>query len=584
MVGTKLLSATDIAKELNTGHATIKYILNRFEEHLPHEFKNGQTLYPQESLKTSMQIIEKINMGVLPSDIEKNLSESNTLEIPEELKLPDELSSLLPNEEIKLGTGGLKVLKKVFKEIGDQQKRIAKAHEDRAEAEQRKAVAIEKRAAAEKQKAEAMNNIANALQEMNKLRAGDLTSQQIAHQAATIIASDEIDSMEELDDEIDDIQDISTTEESIIEGIEPDDILPDELVKAVSEDSSTDLSDTDAETYDSVESGDNAQDAPDDLSLLIDELSDGEAIDDISDDMDDLVSLLDESEKPDSSNKEAETVPPSDEQETDIDNLYDLLEDPPRQAASDQPATDDSDDNKAVDEKPSTDHDDMDDLSLLIDGDSATKETIQPDTAPSDLDDLSALVDKETDSTTENDLDDLSALIDQNDDKNLKEIVDVEIDDLSKLISDPSDEKTSDDSEPEMDDLSALIDTEEKPVSDDATEDTHQPDSLDDLSKLIDSSETTEKTDQKEQDQAPAKDKEVQDSEETISIDFSPKDDLKGYKAAVMKLILGFKEKGMTVDQATEKLNANKIETLSGKPEWSQKAISQIYKFIESAK
>ena len=51
-----------------------------------------------------------------------------------------------------------------------------------------------------------------------------------------------------------------------------------------------------------------------------------------------------------------------------------------------------------------------------------------------------------------------------------------------------------------------------------------------------------------------------------------------------MKIIIGFKNDNLNAEETTNLLNKNKIKTLSGKPKWGQKAISQIYKFIDSAK
>ena len=50
-----------------------------------------------------------------------------------------------------------------------------------------------------------------------------------------------------------------------------------------------------------------------------------------------------------------------------------------------------------------------------------------------------------------------------------------------------------------------------------------------------------------------------------------------------MKIIIELKTKGLDIEETTNRLNTSSIKTLSGKPEWSQKAIAQIYKFIESA-
>jgi hypothetical protein len=265
------------------------------------------------------------------------------------------------------------LLKSLFSELREQQKRIAIAHEKRADAEERKAVAIEKRADAEEKKADAMNNIANALQEMNRFRGGggiEPAAQKIAHQA---------------------------------------------------------------------------------VEALI------------------------------------------------IDETYAIPED---------------------------------DLSLLIEKDSPDEINL-----PDELDDLSALIENASKST------------------------EIEIDDLSALLEKESLESPPSNSQKSMDDLTQLI--------------TPADALMDDLSKLIDPAGPTQPF-------IP----EGSGLEETkiIKMDLSPDDDIEKYKAAIMKVILELKTDGMSAEETTLLLNKNKIRTLSGKPEWSQKAISQIYKFMVAVK
>jgi len=342
----KKLSVLDIAKELNAGKATIKFLLKRFKKWLPCDLIDGQAFYSAAIVKQLLLIHEDIGLGLLPSDIEKKLEALCDSDLdPDNLNSGDsdscDLSGSFVNssqtEDIRLSNSGLTLLRSLFSDIGEQQKRVAMAHEKRAEVEERKAVAIEKRAEAEEKKADAMNNIANALQEMNRLRTSDPDLMHITHQAVSIIAEDETDETNE-------------------------------------------------------------------------------------------------------TGKTAETA-----------------------------ETDTEDENREI----------LDDLSSLIEND------------PPQLDDLSTLID------------------------DLPEIVQPgkELDDLSKLIDDPE---------------------------------------------------------------------EVEDITE-IKIDISPKEDLEKYKAAVMKIIIELKTDGLDMEEATNRLNRNRIKTLSGKAEWSQKAISQIYKFIESA-
>jgi hypothetical protein len=402
----KLLSVMDIAQELNTGKATVKFLLKRFKKWMPFDFINGQPFYPGETIKKLFMIQENLEMGMLPSDIEKKL---DALCHSDSGSLLDSFENPSQNEDIRLSNDGLALLRSLFHDIGDQQKRIAAAHEKRAEAEERKAVAIEKRAEAEEKKAQAMNNIANALQEMNALRGSDPSIRQVAHQAATIIASDE------------------TSKEGALSDAPLDNMNQDLQM--------------------------------DDLSLLIEKEKEIECTEDPSIDLDDLSELIDEDPL-----KSAESAP-------------------------------------------------LDDLSLLLDTIPAADDT------------------------------------------------QIELDDLSKLIDAPSDsgQETRD-----LDDLSLLIEKE--------TSDSIQ---MDDLSRLIDDSNTVED---------PEPDESKPEDTPALSIDISPEDDLEKYKAAVMKIIIELKADGLSFEETTSRLNKNKIKTLSGKPEWNPKAISQIYKFIESAK
>jgi len=185
----KLLSALDISEELNTGKATIKFILKRFKKWLPHELVNGMPYYLPESIKTIIKIVEYLETGILPGEIDEYL---DPLFNSETDHIPNSSIKILQAEDIRLNKEGVILLKSLFSELSEQQRRIAIAHEKRAAAEERKAVAIEKRAEAEEKKAEAMNNIANALQEMNRFRGGiEPIAQKIAHQAVEALIIDE---------------------------------------------------------------------------------------------------------------------------------------------------------------------------------------------------------------------------------------------------------------------------------------------------------------------------------------------------------------------------------------------------------
>ncbi|MDA8136356.1 MAG: MerR family transcriptional regulator [Desulfobacteraceae bacterium] len=390
----KSLSALDIAQELNVGKATVKFLLTRFKKWLPHERSNGMLYYRPESIKMIIKILEHLEAGMLPGEIENCLDELSSSD-PD----PGFYSSFtIPqDEDIHINKEGAVLLKTLFSDLNTQQRRIAIAHEKRAAAEERKAVAIEKRAEAEEKKAEAMNNIANALQEMNRIRGGGFepVSQKMVHHAAKALMMDEADPISmEMENGF------GVSAESFEIQMETPGICLSEDLKI------------------------------DDLSLLIE--------------------------------------------------------------------------NEFQDSKGSPDN--LDDLSALI----------ETNVQPVEIDDLSALLDKvSSESDTNEDLDDLSRLI--------------------SLVEVP------------MDDLSMLIEPVPSPLS--------LPSEEENLTEI-----------------------------KTINIDVSPDDDIEKYKAAIMKVILELKTNGLSAEEATLLLNKNKIRTLSGKPEWSQKAISQIYKFMSIVK
>lgn len=184
----------------------------------------------------------------------------------------------------------------------------------------------------------------------------------------------------------------------------------------------------------------------------------------------------------------------------------------------------------------------MDDLNALIEEEpppGKTMEEIRVDDIQ-DMDDLSLLVDRpqpddpqadempraEDSGKDLGDMDNLSALLDPMPEQ-IPLAADPDLDDLSLLVE-------------EMDDLSLLVEE------------------MDDLSTLID--------------QTPS-----------LKPDITPEQDLAGYKAAVMKTILQLKTEGLTTGETTQQLNEHGVQTISGKPQWSEKAILQIYKFIDSA-
>jgi len=195
-----------------------------------------------------------------------------------------------------------------------------------------------------------------------------------------------------------------------------------------------------------------------------------------------------------------------------------------------------------------------DDLSLLVDEVSNAAEKVL------DLDDLYTLVE---DIPADADMDDLSLLV-----KPDQSMEPDETDDLSLLI-DPEPVENAGQAAP-MDDLSLLVDT---PAPGD--------DTRDDLWALVDKvaeKQTNTNIDDLSALIAPAP------AEPSLKPDITPDQDLAKYKAAVMKIIIELKSRGLSPKETTDRLNRDEIPTLSGKPLWAETAIAKIYGFIDTAK
>ncbi len=481
MASEKLLSVQDITRQLDIGKATTKFLLKRFKSHLPGTMVAGQPLYPPRVIHTLCTIQGKLEMGILPDMIEQQLT--------------DDMNNISQHtdksKELSLSMDGLSILKDVFSDINEQQRRIAQAHEKRAEAEERKAVAIEKRALAEEKKADAMNNIARALQEMNQLRAVDPVARQIASGTAAIL-SDEMSEPEDVVDTVSETPGPGTVDE------------PDEMPEVL------------AEKPEPVES---SSEDPAETAALLDDLS---AL--ISDKMNDPVS------------------------DQALDDLASLLTDTP---AAIEPGQDISDADIADAE---TDPE-LDDLSLLVeDRPQADREVV---TQQAEMDDLSALISEPAELSGE--------------DKTPGDPVNPPLDDLALLITpENTEEPAVEEISSEMDDLSALLEAE--PPESEAAQ-TRKDDQIADAGPEEPAPVDGEEASQTDDEQI-----------HPVSISISPEDDRDAYKGEVMKAILELKNKGLSVAQTTRQFNANKIKTLSGKPEWGEKAIAQIYSFIDAAK
>ncbi len=177
----------------------------------------------------------------------------------------------------------------------------------------------------------------------------------------------------------------------------------------------------------------------------------------------------------------------------------------------------------------------------------------------SDLDDLSDLMedfsdDEEEKEEEENEaliLDDLSMLIEDSPPPGAEPVTapatkDRDLDDLSALIQDDTSPSM------ELDDLSLLLEPEE------VSSDPISPLPMDDLAQLL-------------------------DTPISLKPSITPEQDREGYKAAIITMIIKQKTNGISPEQTAKQMNQDGVRTLSGKPQWSVKAVEQIYTFIDAA-
>jgi hypothetical protein len=471
MIQDKPLTIIDITHELNSGTSTIKFILNRFSQWLPFEPIDGQQCYSRNTIPLLIKIKESLEAGLLPSEIDQELkanAQKNAGTDHNSTLNPHFMEQ--PNEDIRLSKDGLSLIKSLFDDIAIQQSRVATAHEKRAVAEERKAIAIEKRADAEEKKAVAMNNIASALQEMNRHRLPDPQTREMARKAAQIFTQDEINpdmGLPELGDTAQqDHSEMFDSQDPSVDLLAESDINLDDLNELIEDTLLVDVENiSEKHLPGETESSLKTKLKLDDLSALIDP------------------GIPQANPNKNEINKD----------EVLVDDLSTLLDDPAHP-------------------------DEMDDLSALIDTVSAqaVAETVI-------LDDLSLLVDDTASQSAPQELDNLSLLID---------------------------ETASQGTPQKLDNLSLLITPDSVPIS-------QVP--MDDLSALLDKTPS-------------------------LKPNITPEENLKKYKAAVMKTILQLKTDGVSPKEATLRLNEDGVQTISGKSKWSEMAISQIYKFIDSAK
>ena len=103
---------------------------------------------------------------------------------------------------------------------------------------------------------------------------------------------------------------------------------------------------------------------------------------------------------------------------------------------------------------------------------------------------------------------------------------------------------------------------------------------MDDLSALIQDDPVKEEEVHQAADQEEAQ---ANDAPK-LKPDITPEENLGKYKAAIIEIIIKLKSDGLSPAETTKRFNDEQIKTLSGKPDWSEKAMSQIYKFIDTAK
>ncbi len=222
-----------------------------------------------------------------------------------------------------------------------------------------------------------------------------------------------------------------------------------------------------------------------------------------------------------------------------------------------------------------------DDLTQLLD-------TPLPDA--DDLDNLGALIDAASsdpaapDSPSENGPEAHGQQEDQDTQKEFEKESGAaeQMDDLGLLIT-----NTPDDTRP-LDDDTGLLGMDNLSL---LVQPSHTDD-LDDLSLLVDVGNGMDSAENRMNNSAAESDRNgaplddltaLLDAEPSLKPDIFRDQDLEKYKGAVMKIIMALKSRGLDAGETAQQLNKDKVETISGKPEWTVKAISQIYSFIDTA-
>jgi len=414
MAAKNLMTPSMLAEELNAGSATVRFWLNRFSKWLPYTEESGERLYHSDALNLLLSISEKIESGMLPTEIEKLLDSENR-QVESVLTAIESVTQerpLFPSMAQELQShGSIKLISALFEKFYSQQERVAAAEERKARAEELKAEAEQKRASAEEQKAEALLRRAEA--ESHKAHA-----------------------MNNLADALKTISDSflhAFSERS--RAVSP--LSPDGFPPPVCDDALQDKKDHHIAT---------SQEVLDDLVSLISDKAQ-ELVSNLSDDdMDDLSSLI----------EDEPSQPHSDVASSDMDDLSALIEDEPSQPHSDIASSDMDDLSALIDDEPSQPHSDvassdMDDLSSLIEDD--IHDSLTPNILDSDVDDLLSLI---GDGTSELMHQDMLGNTSQEHDA---------VDDLSALIEGAPADLTSSSPDGDIDDLMALIGDDNKELS-----------------------------------------------------------------------------------------------------------------------
>ncbi|MGD9733497.1 MAG: hypothetical protein AB7U45_15070 [Desulfamplus sp.] len=430
-----LMTPSMLAKELNAGSATVRFWLNRFSRYLPYTWADGEKLYHADTLKTLLFISEKIDSGMVATEVEKAL-EAEILNKTGSSVNPA-LNSFIPSiqsaiqnaadsssqtQQLQPINESIKLISALFDKFYSQQERIA-------EAQERKAAAEEKRAEAELQKANAMNNLADAIK--------NISSDFLSSLADNSIFSDLNNRPPVTNQEPTEQEPESTTETEQADQIE----LEDEIEQTDEELDNEDIDDLSALIEDETTDEKHKNGTIDDLYSLVEDDTDNYDLDEADDEeLDDLSALI------------QDEIADKEREDEKIDDLYSLVED-------DIYDIDDDGSDKAdeVNESYEPDDEDLDDLSALIQDDQPHE--LKPEILDSDVDDLMALIDDDINqqsggdnifdsgSSNDNDLmDDLSSLIDDEPAELNPNILDNDADNILNDIND---------------DLSALIQEEE---------------------------------------------------------------------------------------------------------------------------